>query len=112
MNNATGEYREAINEIDRMIRSFDVAMLVTTSLDGGLRARPMAVAGHERGLQLYFLTRADDGKLDEIAQQPDVNVVMQGDGEYLSVTGRAGLGTRVVSSGSSSRWHGLEPSTQ
>jgi len=87
-------YNEArTQQIDELVKEFDVAMLVTESLEGDLRGRPMAIAGHDEGSVLYFLTRADDEKMQEILAQPRVSVVMQNEGQYLSISGRARLET-------------------
>lgn len=79
----------AQERLDQLITHFDTAMLVTTSLSGKPRARPMAIAGHDRGGLIYFATRAEDDKLKEILQNPDVAVTMQGGQRFLSITGRA-----------------------
>jgi len=80
-----------MREIERLISSFDTAMLVTESCDGDLRARPMAIAGHHEPAMLYFLTRREDEKLRELTYRADVSVVMQRNDQYLSISGRAGL---------------------
>jgi general stress protein 26 len=85
----------AQQRLDRLIASFDTAMLVTTSLRGKPRARPMAIAGHHPGGLLYFATRAEDEKLKEVLQHPDVAVTMQGDGRFLSITGRGRIETDI-----------------
>ncbi len=75
--------------LDELIDGFHTAMLVTHSLHGQLRARPMAIAGHVESGRLFFATRAEDEKLDEIVNSPDVAVTMQGTDRYLSISGRA-----------------------
>jgi len=85
----------AQERLDQLIASFDTAMLVTTSLRGQPRARPMAIAGHVTGGLLYFATRAEDEKLEELLQHPDVAVTMQGDNRFLSITGRGRIETDV-----------------
>ena len=85
----------AQKRLDQLIASFDTAMLVTTSLRGKPRARPMAIAGHDKGGLLYFATRAEDEKLEEVLQHPDVAVTMQGDNRFLSITGRGRIETDV-----------------
>jgi len=85
----------AQRRLDQLIASFNTAMLVTASLQGKPRARPMAIAGHDRGGLLYFATRAEDEKLQEVLQDPDVAVTMQGDGRFLSITGRGRVETDV-----------------
>jgi general stress protein 26 len=85
----------AHEKLDRLIETFDTAMLVTTSLGGKPRARPMSIADHYEGGLLYFATRAEDEKLEEMLQHPDVAVTMQADGRFLSITGRARIETDV-----------------
>lgn len=79
----------AVDRLDELVRQFDTAMLVTRSLDGALRARPMAIAEHREGAVLFFATRSDDEKLEEIIRSPRVAVTMQADDTYLSISGEA-----------------------
>lgn len=81
----------AQERLDEMIESFDTAMLVSTSLEGKLRARPMAIASHSEGGLLYFATRSEAEKLDEIMQAPEVAVTFQDDDHFLSLSGRASI---------------------
>lgn len=83
----------AQQRLDKLIDEFDTAMLVTTSLDGEPRARPMAIAAHTEGALLTFATRSQDEKLEEVLKQPEVAVTMQGDDRFLSITGRARIET-------------------
>ena len=80
-----------MREIERLISSFDTAMLVTESCDGDLHARPMAIAGYREPAMLYFLTRREDEKLKELLRRADVSVVMLRNDQYLSISGRARL---------------------
>ena len=84
---------DARQRLDEIISRFDTAMLITVSLEGQPRARPMAILEHGADGSLCFATRADDEKRDEILQVPDVAVTMQGGGHYLSISGRAKLVT-------------------
>jgi len=81
----------AMQRLVSLIDDFKTAMFVTRSSDGALRARPMAIAKHTSGAALYFATRAEDGKLPEILESPDVAVTMQRNGKYLSISGTARL---------------------
>ena len=85
----------AQKKLDELIALFDTAMLVTTSLRGKPRARPMAIAGHHEGGLLYFATRAEDEKLEEVLQQPDVAVTFQEGQRFLSISGQARVETDV-----------------
>ena len=85
----------AQKRLDELIDRFDTAMLVTTSLQGGLRARPMVIAAHSEGALLHFATRSEDQKLEEVLADSSVAVTMQDGARYLSITGRAHLDTRL-----------------
>ena len=84
------------NTLDALIGKFDTAMLITHSLDGALRARPMAIAEHGDGAVLYFATRAHDEKLEEVIQSPRVAITMQAENTYLSISGEARVLTNQV----------------
>jgi len=90
---AQEEDAAATRTLDDLIEKFDTAMLVTRSLNGDLRARPMMIAEHERVATLYFASRAEDPKLDEIVEDSSVAVTMQDAGRYLSISGRARVDT-------------------
>ena len=76
-------------QLDELLQRFDTAMLVTATATGMLRARPMAVAAHRGGGILYFATRVEDGKLDELIADARVAVTMQQGNRYVSITGIA-----------------------
>lgn len=80
-------------KLDELVNSFDTAMLVTQSLQGDLRGRPMAIAEYGGTGALYFVTRAEDEKLEEILQAPEVAVTMQRDDCHLSISGKARIHT-------------------
>ena len=71
-----------------ILESFDTAMLVT--LRGNeVRSRPMAIADTSPDGRLWFLTSVESGKLEEITDSPMVNVSMQADSKFLSISGSA-----------------------
>lgn len=74
-----------------LLKSFDNAMLVTAAQDGSLHSRPMALLDVEPQGDLWFITNSRSGKVDEIAADSHVNVSLQKDGEYASVSGRANV---------------------
>ncbi len=78
-----------VQRFEKLMEQFDHAMLVTRAADGSLHARPMAIADQRDGGRLSFATSGDSAKIGEILARPEVSVVMQGDGIYLSVSGRA-----------------------
>lgn len=81
--------QEKQKKFHEMLADFDQAMLCTSTGDGQLRARPMAIAKITEESDVLFVTKLQSGKVDEIAQDDDVSVVMQGDRQYLSLSGKA-----------------------
>jgi len=80
-----------IQQFQDILKSFETAMLVTRTSIGELRARPMAVARIDSDSDIWFVTDAQSGKVDELQTNPHVCVVMQKDGKFLSLTGEATL---------------------
>jgi len=78
------------NRFVEFLDHFDNAMLVTQR-DTELRSRPMAVGDHTQDGRIRFVTRDDSGKLEELNENDAVNVSMQGDNRFLSVSGHARL---------------------
>lgn len=74
-----------------LMKTFDEAMLVSVSAEGGaLRARPLAVKSVDPGqCRVLFLTSIDSPKVEELRQNPAVNVAMQGKAKYVSFSGNA-----------------------
>lgn len=73
-------------EFREVLRNFDAAMLVTRR-DQELRSRPMAIAESTSDGRIWFVTSVDSAKLDEITENPQVNVAMQAHRKFLSVSG-------------------------
>ncbi len=76
-----------------LLKGFSTAMMITTSGDRSMHARPMAIAeiGEDGGL--YFATSLDSAKLRDIAINPDVTLIMQDGSVYVSLQGTAELST-------------------
>jgi general stress protein 26 len=72
-----------------LLKSFRNAMLVTQALDHTLRSRPMALLQVEDNGDCWFMTGFDSGKVDEIERNPMVNVSLQEERKFLSLSGRA-----------------------
>jgi general stress protein 26 len=80
------EKRERVHDLmDR----FDTAMLVTRTLEGRLRSRPLAIADRRDDGALYFSTAIESGKVHELEHDSNVNIVMQDGRRYVSITGDA-----------------------
>jgi general stress protein 26 len=72
-----------------LLEDFDSAMLVTRACDGGLHARPMAVAELKPDGDLYFVTSLQSPKITEIEQDPTVTVTFQSSAQFVAVSGMA-----------------------
>jgi len=77
------------DQLQDLIQDFKVAMLVTRNAEGQLRSRPMALADTESDGTLWFFTERDSGKIEELAQDNQVNVVMQSSTKFVSISGLA-----------------------
>lgn len=80
---------EQTKDFYEQLEEFDTAMLVTHAKDGQLRARPMQMAEVDEDGQLWFVTELDSAKVEEVMTDSRVNVSLQDDNKYLSITGRA-----------------------
>jgi general stress protein 26 len=85
--------QQSIRTLRELIRDIRVCMLTTHTPDAGVRSRPMITARHEFDGELWFFTQADDPKVDEIQQNPVVNLVYAEPREdrYISISGEAQL---------------------
>ncbi len=65
--------------------------MLTTDGGEGLESRPMSAYLDREARKLWFITRLDSNKTDEIAEGTPVNVAFAdpGDNSYISLTGNA-----------------------
>lgn len=84
---------EAVKKLGELIKGIDIGMLTTREEDGTLRSRPMSVQDVEFDGNLWYLTKADSGKVHEIEINPQVCVSFSQPSKqnYVSVSGRAEL---------------------
>lgn len=89
--NYTGS--EGIEKIQELIKDAHIGMLTTVAEDGTLRARPMAAPSRPFDGVLWFITRNDSGKADEIRHDSEVLVSFAEpkDGKYIALSGRAAV---------------------
>lgn len=82
---------EGIEKIQELIKDVHIAMLTTVAEDGSLRARPMANPDRAFDGTLWFLTRVDSSKTDEIRHESQVLVsyAEPKDGKYIALSGQA-----------------------
>ena len=88
------QHDEAMTKLWSMIKDIKVAMM--TTWDGEqMHARPMHGHQQEFAGKLYFLTRLDSGKTDEIRHYDKLNLAYADtkDNSYVSVAGRGRITT-------------------
>lgn len=74
-----------------LLKTFRNAMLVTQARDNALRSRPMALLKVEDNGDCWFVSGFASGKVDEIERNPKVNVSLQDDRKFLSISGYAAI---------------------
>ncbi len=61
-------------KVNELVKSIHACMLTTTGRDGALRSRPMGVQEAEFDGDLWFFTKRDSRKFDELRADARVNV--------------------------------------
>ena len=84
---------EGTEKIRELIKDARIAMLTTVTGDGTLRARPMALPDKPFDGNLWFITRNESGKAEEIRHDSEVLVSFAEpkDGKYIALSGRASI---------------------
>lgn len=82
-----------LEQLYELIDGIEVAMMTTKRADGSLVSRPMQTQARRAGTDLWFMTSLETGKIDEVEDEPQVNLGYYKDRtrEYVSVSGRARL---------------------
>jgi len=82
-----------VKKLAGLIKGIKVAMLTTQCDDGTLRSRPMVTQEADFDGTLWFFTRADTPKCDEVGHHQQVNVsyASPDDQRYVSVSGKGQL---------------------
>lgn len=80
-----------IDELYDLVDGIEIAMFTTRRVDGSLVSRPMATQKRIAGADLYFVTDVESYKLDDLVNDPHVNVSYYRDRtrEWVSVAGVA-----------------------
>ena len=79
---------KALSVLKNILKDTDIIMLTTVSEDGNIVSRPMQTQELEFDGNLWFITRRDTTKYQEILANPNVNVTVVGD-SYASISGTA-----------------------
>jgi general stress protein 26 len=69
--------------------STELRNYLSLARSGELHARPMSIAKLEDNGDLWFVTRLDTPKVDELARDSRTTVIMQGKNKYLRVAGHS-----------------------
>jgi general stress protein 26 len=91
--NIQADHDAAIRKLADLIGEIRIATLTTTTADGSLRSRPMTTQGAKFDGQLWFFSKRDSHKAEEVLRQPHVSLSYTGiEGNcYVWVSGRAKL---------------------
>src|SRR5262245_5847924 len=83
----------AIRKLAELIGEIRIAMLTTTTADGSLRSRPMTTQRAKFDGQLWFFSKRESRKAQEVMRQPHVSLSYTGPegNSYVWVSGRAEL---------------------
>ena len=83
--------KDKIEELYDLIEGIEIAMFTTRRDDGHLVSRPMATQARAAGADLWFATDITTEKMDELENDPHVNVSYYNmkSREYVSVSGTA-----------------------
>jgi general stress protein 26 len=80
-----------IKDFYKLIEDIEIAMFTTRRADGRLVSRPMATQARSTGADLWFVTDISTDKMDELENDPQINVAYFNvkSMEYVSVSGTA-----------------------
>ncbi|MDB5642869.1 MAG: ral stress protein 26, partial [Hyphomicrobiales bacterium] len=78
-------------KVFELVKDIKMAMLATTGPDGHMHARPMASVQKDFDGVLWFMSREQSLKVDEIEANPDVLLTYAHPGRqhYISINGKA-----------------------
>src|SRR5579875_401208 len=83
--------KEGHEKIAELVKGIHIAMMTTVGHDGTMSSRPMAVQNTPFDGVLWFLTRSDSGKVDELRNDQHVTLTFAEpkDSKYITLKGRA-----------------------
>ncbi|MET0341078.1 MAG: pyridoxamine 5'-phosphate oxidase family protein [Polyangiales bacterium] len=91
MAHANNDNATAEQKFFELLGGFENAVLVTHDRSGPLHGRPMAIAETNDDGSIWFITRADAPKVDELQQDAHLLAVLQKERQWLTVSGRGEL---------------------
>jgi general stress protein 26 len=84
-----------LDDLYKLIDGIEIAMFTTRRPDGHLVTRPMQTQEREAGVDLWFMTNIETHKLDDLMNDPHVNLAYYNNSsrEWVSVAGLATVST-------------------
>lgn len=83
------EREQAVGKLAALIRQTRIAMLTTLTDEGAFRSRPITTHGARFDGDLWFLTRIDSAKLDQVRQHHRVGLTYARHNTYVALSGTA-----------------------
>ena len=85
--------KEGHAKIAELVKGIHIAMMTTVAKDGAMSSRPMGVQNTPFDGVLWFLTRADSEKVEEIVEDQHITLTFAEpkDSKYITLKGRAGV---------------------
>jgi len=85
--------QKKLDDLYELIDEIEVASLVTQTSRGSLVSRPMQTQEHRPGVDVWFMTSVESGKIDEIKANAEVNLTYNSERtkEWISISGTATL---------------------
>lgn len=80
---------EAIKKVAEMMKGAKICSLTTVNSNGQLTSRPMAVQQIEFDGDAWFFAQRSSTKLNEIAANPQVNIMFNSGDDWVSLSGTA-----------------------
>ncbi len=80
---------EQFDLIAKIVQGARVALVTTVSAEGHLVSRPLALQDRVFDGELWFFTPDPSTKTDEVRANPEVNVAVESNDDYVSLSGTA-----------------------
>jgi len=87
MTDTTSEF----DQVGDLVSKARFAFVTTSTADGRLLSRPLAIQERDFDGDLYFFTEDPSSKTEQVAQDGHVNVSLQSGDAYLSIAGTASV---------------------
>lgn len=80
---------DQVTKVGDLMKGIHVAMVTSTAAGGALVSRPLSVQDVEFDGSLWFFVDQEAELLQQIVQNPRVNVALEGNGSWVSLSGQA-----------------------